>query len=164
VRVRLIFPFVVEIAQLDTALTEAATTGPGYDDVFREQDVTIIDGKRVTGRQERAPVRFPAQIEDRTWEALKMFDAGNSPQIGMGIVADVRHLRHKGLVDPETGRIKLNVNDRLVAIYDKCDRPVSIVRTPPGLFCVEVRPFSYGIGRTLNLVLMLFEDRERSVT
>lgn len=162
--VRLINPFTAVIARLDTERTESTSGGkPGYDPTFREPEVKIVDGKRVGARAEKVELRIPVQVEDRTWEALRAFDNGNSPEIGIGLVAHYKDLRRLDLVDCTTGKVSLNVNDRLVEIRDKCDRPVSIVRTPPGLYCVEVRPMSYGIGRTLNLLMLLFNDRSRGV-
>ena len=160
--VKLINPFTAEVARLDTEKTESTAGGkPGYHRTFDEPDVKIIDGVRTGGRAEKAPLRIPVQVEDRTWEALRQFDNGNSPAIGIGLVAHYHTLRHLGLVDDVTGKVSLNVNDRLVKISDKCGRAVSIVRTPPGLYCMEVRPMSYGIGGTLNLLLLLFSDRAR---
>ena len=161
-RVGLINVFSAEIARLDTSASANTAGGkPGYDRTFREPEVKIVDGERVTGRTEKDVLCVPVQIEDRTWEALRMFDNGDSPEIGIGLVAHYADLRKLGLVDDTTGKVSLNKNDRLVRILDRYKRPVSIVRNPPGLFCVEVRPMSYGIGRTLNLLLLLFNDRAR---
>lgn len=163
-RVRLINPFTAEIARLDTNATEESNAiKPGYDRTFREPKIVTIDGVRTTARAEKAPLRIPVQVEDRTWEALALYDAGNSPEIGIGLVAHFYDLHRMGLVSAETGKVDLNVNDRLVRILDRNGRVASVVRTPPGLYCTEVRPMSYGIGGTLNLLLLLFESREQSV-
>lgn len=156
-RVRLINPFSAEIARLDTFATEQGD--PGYNKTFGEPRVKTVDGVRVEGRKEKPSIFIPVQVEDRTWEAMKMMDAGNSPDIGIGLVAHYADLEAADLVDCVTGKVALNVNDRLVALRDKHGRIVSIVRTPPGLYCVEARPMSYGIGGTLNLLLLLFEAR-----
>lgn len=159
-RVRLINPFTVRIARLDTVKTESETSGkPGYDQTFREPAVKIIDGKRTEGRAEKNLVSIQAQIEDRTWEALKMYDNGDSPEIDLAIVAHYHDLKCKGLVDCTNGKVDFNVNDRLDSILDKCGNVVSKPRTPPGLYVIEVRPMSYGIGRRLNLLMMLFKSR-----
>lgn len=161
-QVRLINPFTAVVARFDSGQTEDTTGGkPGYHRTFSEPDVKTVDGKRTTARAEKPELRIPVQVEDRSWEALRQFDNGNSPQTGLALVTHYRHLRCLGLVDSVTGKVDLNVNDRLVRIEDKCGRTVSTVRTPPGLFCVEVRPMAYGIGRTLNLLLLLFSDRLR---
>lgn len=160
--VRLIFPFVACIARLDTNRTATASGGkPGYDPSFNTPDVAIIDGRRVSAREERETVKIAAQIEDRTWEMLRAYDNGISPESNIGIVADYQSLRKAGHVDCQTGAVLFNVNDRLDRIEDKRGRLVTAVKNPPGLFCIEVRPLSYGIGSRLNLVLMLFEDRSR---
>lgn len=161
-RVRLINPFTAEIARLDTVATESTAGGkPGYDRTFREPEVKIVGGVRTSARAEKPAIQIPVQVEDRTWQALRAYDNGNSPETGIGLVAHYRDLRRLGLVDDATGKVALNVNDRLVRILDKCGRVVSLVRTPPGLYCTEVRPMSYGIGRTLNLCLLLFSERNR---
>lgn len=159
-RVRLINPFVACIARLDTVQTEKTTGGkPGYDATFGEPDVKIVDGRRVSARTEKSLLRVPVQVEDRTWEALRQYDNGNSPEIEIALVAHFHDLRKLGLVDCTNGRVSINVNDRLERIEDRCGAVVSVVRTPPGLYCVEARPTSYGIGGRLNLLVLVFRDR-----
>lgn len=163
-RVKLINPFVAVLARLDTNASERTTGGkPGYDATFREPEVKTIDGERTTGREEKRHLRIRVQVEDRTWEALKAYDNGKSPEIALGLVAHFYDLRKLGLVDCGTGKPALNVNDRLVQIEDLRGNVVSKVRTPPGLYCVEARPMSYGIGKTLNLLLLLFQERSHGV-
>lgn len=159
-QVRLIYAFTAWLARLDTVATEATDgTKPGYDKTFREPEVKVVGGVRTSARTEKKILKLPVQVEDRTWEALKMYDSGDAPQIAISLVAHFRDLRRLGLVDAATGKVAINVNDRLDRIVDKCGRPVSIVRTPPGLYCIEARPMSYGIGRTLNLMMLIFQER-----
>lgn len=163
-RVRLIFPFTACLARLDTQATESTTGGkPGYDHTFREPEVKIVDGKRVAARAEKNILRLKVQVEDRTWEALKAYDNGVSPEIAIGLVAHYYDLRQAGLVDID-GKVAINVNDRLESIEDKNGLLVTKVRTPPGLYCIEARPMSYGIGRSLNLLLLLFQERSRGAS
>lgn len=161
-RVRLIFPFTACLARIDTVATASTTGGkPGYDQTFHEPEVKTVDGRRASARAEKSIIRIKVQVEDRTWEALKAYDNGKSPEIALGLVAHYHDLRLAGLVDSSTGAVSLNVNDRLERIEDKLGNVVSVVRTPPGLYCVEARPMSYGIGGTLNLLLLLFQARSR---
>ncbi len=160
--VRLINSFTCCIARLDTVATAQTTGGkPGYDPTFNEPEVKIIDGKRVGAREEKNLVRIQAQIEDGTWELMRAYDNGNDPQIRVTLIADFQDLKDRELVDCVDGRLLFNVNDRLDRIEDRAGEIVQRVRNPPGLYCVEVRPMSYGIGGRLNLCLMAFQERGR---
>ena len=158
-RARLIFPFWVGIAQLDTSLT---ALGGGQDKEFGETRVRLTGGQRVSARREKEPILVRAQIEDNVMNALHMFNAGNSPEAKIAIVLDYHDLRRRALLNAQTGEPLLNVNDRMDAIYDGRRELVQRIRTPPGLYAIEVRPISFGLGRRLNLLLMRFEDREQS--
>lgn len=159
--VRLINPFLAVIARYDSNATASTDGGkPGFDLTFGEPEVRVIDGERVSARVEKNDVKIAAQIEDGTWEMLKAYDNGISPETRIGIVADYQDLKRRDLVDCESGRVLFNVNDRLDRIEDMRGNLVQSVRSP-GLYCVEVRPMSYGIGRVLNLVLLLFQERSR---
>lgn len=164
-KVRLIFPFEAWLSRLDTVASEQSDNGkPGYDRTFREPAVKTVDGVRTTGRAEKVVLKLKVQVEDRTWEALKMYDSGDSPEIDIALVAHFDDLRRAGLVDCTTGKVQINVNDRLDRIVDRYGRVVSLVRTPPGLYCIEARPMSYGIGGTLNLLLLIFKERSRGAS
>ena len=65
-RVRLVRPLLAEIAQLDTLATAQA---PGYDPDFQEP--------RAGTRQEKPPIRVPAQVEITAHEVLQQSMAGN---------------------------------------------------------------------------------------
>lgn len=158
-RVRLINPFLCEIARLDTVATAAGP--PGYDADFQEPKVYAPGGVRTEGRKEKTLIRVRAQVEDQVFNQLRALAAGNAPEAKIGIVVDYRDLKKDGLVTA-SGLPAINVNDRLVAIYTRSGVLVHQVANPPGLFCVEVRPISYGIGGQLNLVLIRFNERQRS--
>jgi hypothetical protein len=73
-----------------------------------------------------------------------------------------RELERRGLVSASTGAALINVNDRLVALYDVRGRLVQAVRTPPGLYATRVEPQAFGLGNARNLLFVTFEDRELS--
>lgn len=155
--VPLIFPFLAEIYRLDTAMTGAV--GDGYDDDFRETRVRTQAGRREVSRYEKTPVRLPVQIEDQVWDALNMVAGGNLSDKEIVFVAHRRWLLTNGYVNAETGKVLFNVGDRCGAIYTKRNKLVHTVPNPPGLFCLEVRPISYGLDGTLNLILFRFAGR-----
>jgi len=85
---------------------------------------------------------------------------GNSPNSRVVLVFHFQDLERMGLVDAASGEARLRVNDRLVAIHSVRGQLVQAVRTPPGLFATEVQPQSFGLGLSLNLLLVTFEERE----
>lgn len=164
-RGRLIHPFLAEIARLDTAATAAEPDGAGplasgYDLDFKETRVFEASGARRDARKEMPPIRVPCQVEVGAFEALRQLASGNSPDSRVTLVFHFRDLERMGLVDAATGAALVRVNDRLVAIHDLDGRLVQAVRTPPGLYAVEVQPQSFGLGRRRNLLLVTFEERE----
>ena len=81
-RGRLIFPFQVQLAQLDTVATAQDPDGDGplesgYDDIFREPFVLGADEDDTIGKAIRREtfVTLPAQIETRVFTQLEqLFD------------------------------------------------------------------------------------------
>lgn len=173
-RGRLIFPFLVNVARLDTDATFADPDagGPlesGYDDDFRE--VVIVPP--ATGSQRGASARVEdvvqckAQIEDDQFEELEMLATGRSPEGSVTIVFHFADLERRGLVDAGTGEALIRVNDRLAAIFTRRGVLVQTIRNPPGLFCVEAKPRSFGLGLNVshrNLLVCTFEPRAVSAT
>lgn len=164
-RGRLINPFQAEIAQLDTVATDADPDGPGpltsgYDDDFKETVAYSAGAQpRVDARQEKPLLRIPCQVEVSTLETLEQLGAGASPHSRLTLVFHFEHLEQVGLVDPVTGTARLRVNDRLVAIYSCDGELVHSVRTPPGLYAIEVQPQSFGLGLSRNLLVVTFQER-----
>lgn len=156
-RGRLIFPFIAELARLDTEATAAGS--PGYDDIFREPKVSYEPGGvRVVGRKEK-PLRMRCQVETGTFEALRMLPTGDSPRSQFTLVFHYADFEKAGLVDANN-RTPIHVNDRLVAIYDKGGiTKMSDFPNPPGVFATEVTPSGFGFGGRVNLLVVRFGDR-----
>lgn len=170
-RGRLVFPFLVELAQLDTLATEADPDagGPltsGYHEHFREPRMVLAvpgDQTGVSARVESGPIQFRAQIEPMMFERLQMLLGGESPDSRFAIVAHYQDLERNDLVDATTGKPLIRKNDRLVRILN-CDTGALIetIPNPPGLFVRQVQSRGFGPGRTRNLLLIEFEEREQS--
>lgn len=164
-RGRLINPFLAEIAQLDTVATAqdpdgAGAATSGYDPDFKE---TVLLGatvaERTDTRREKPPIRVPCQVEVGTFELLQQLAAGAAPSSRVTLVFHFRDLEQMGLVDG-AGVARLRVNDRLVAIHRMDGALVQTIRTPPGLYVVEVQPQSFGLGLSRNLLLVTFQERD----
>lgn len=166
-RGRLIWPFVARIARLDPAGTDAAVSpDAGFDDVFREPRQVEAPGVQqgVDARAELTPLDLPCQVEDESWERLRMLRSGASSQLEVLLVFHYRDLELRGLVDAGTGTaLAPAVGDRLVSIHRSPDLSiVQAVPTPPGLFCVEAQPRSFGLsGLSRNLLVCTFRERAR---
>lgn len=173
-RGRLIFPFFIELAQLDTEATQAdpdGTAGPltsGYDDDFREP--VLIDQSTSTntdtiGKVHRVEKQLllPAQIEDRNFGNLQQLFSGANRDAALECVFHFAHLEKAGLVDYDTGLPKINTNDRLCAIYDCKKNLIQTIPDPPGLYALHVKPMGFGFGGARNLLLVSFEEREQGL-
>jgi len=165
-RGRLIFPFLAELHRLDTAGT--AQADPGYDPDFKELAAVDRndDGVGEALRGEHPPVRVPCQVESKTFEELRMFAAGNSPRSRVELTFHFGDLERLGLVHTATGEALIRPGDRLGALFDRAERLVQTVRTPPGLYVTEARPTGFGLHRSRpsrNLLLVAFEDRQLAV-
>jgi len=172
VRGRLIFPFRVDIARLDTDATAddpdgAGPHGLGYDDVFREPVMVppADDDSSARGsiRRVESVVRLSAQIEDDAFDAMQMMTTGQSPRSMVRLVLHFRELEREGLLDDD-GLPMLRKSDRLDAIYRPTGELIQRIPNPPGLFCVEPQPRSFFVGARRNLLLLMFESRERSTS
>ncbi len=171
-RGRLVFPFLVELAQLDTAATELDPDGAGpltsgYHEHFREPLQVLADPTDQTGvsaRVESGPIQVRAQIEPAMFERLQMMLGGESPDSRFAIIVHYRELESKSLIDSVTGKPLIRKNDRLVRILN-CDTGALIesIPDPPGLFIRQVQSRGFGPGRTRNLLLIEFEERQQAV-
>jgi len=166
-RGRLINPFVAVLALLDTPGTSADPdgTGPetsGYDEDFREPIVYDDDdettNERIDARSE-TEVRVPCQVETVNMDRLDMAASGNIPDGGMRLVMHFEDLERLGLVASDGGPL-IKVGDRLVEIRKACgDTLEQPIRTP--MFATQVYPTSFGFAGRRNLLIAIFEDREK---
>jgi hypothetical protein len=162
-RGRLIYPFSVELAQLDTTAIEVAG---GYDDEFREvKRIEPVSGsdRGASGRVETI-VTLKAQIEPQTFNELDMMASGRSTNSRFGLVFHYADLEKAGVVEASTGVPRLRApGDRLAAIRNvRSGALIETIPAVPGLFAVEVQSRGFGIGVHRNLCLMIFEERETS--
>lgn len=170
-RGRLIFPFVVELAQLDTVATAADPDGAGpltsgYDPDFRSTVKVLADPTDQVGvdsRVESGPIQIRAQIEPQQFEVLQSMLSGESPNSRFQVVAHYRDLEQAGLVDGTTGRPLIYKRDRLTRILTTKGALVEEIPNPPGLFITEVQSRGFGPGGARNLLLLAFEEREQSL-
>ena len=168
-RGRLIFPFIVELMQLDTEATAADpdAAGPltsGFDEDFREPVKVAASGQQigVSARVESGPISVRAQIEPEQFERLAMMMSGDSPKSSFAIVCHYRDLENAGLVDATTGRPLIYKRDRLSRILTTSGVLVESIPNPPGLFIEQVQSRGFGLGGARNLLLLTFASRDQS--
>lgn len=151
---------------LDAVATRAETgTGfsAGFDDDFQEIVVVSTPQGRKTDRDELASVFIPSQIEDPTFDVLRQLAGGAQLDTKLTVVWAMKDLLALGLVVPETGEPRVRQNDRLVSIRDKHMNLVQAIRTPPGLYVLEVRP-TWGVAQARDLFVVSFQDRQQGST
>lgn len=154
-RGRIICPFVAELAQLDTELT---TTDP----LFREVRSTIdLAGKRTKTRAEK-PAKCRCQVETGTFELQSMTTAGNAPASALTLVFHFQDLEEAGLVDAETNRAKIGVNDRLVKILNAEDEKVACDFARVPVYITEATPSGFGFGGRVELLVCRMGDRPQA--
>ena len=163
-RGRLIFPFLVDIAQVDTVATAAVADG-GYDDVFREPKIVppASGSGRGTISREEVTYTYKCQIEPETFEALEEMLTGKSPNSEITIVMHYRDLEVDGLLD-SSGKPLLRTGDRFVQVkHYRTGAVIEVIPNPPGLFVVQVRSGGFGLSSLeRNLLFVTFEERELS--
>lgn len=163
-RGRLIFPFLVDIGQVDTVATAAVADG-GYDDVFREPKIVppVSGSGRGTLSREEVTYTYKCQIEPDTFEALDMMISGKSPNSEITIVMHYKDLEVAGLLDAN-GKPLLRTGDRMIQIkkYPTGD-VIEVIPSSPGLYVVQVRSGGFGLtSLERNLLFVTFEERELS--
>lgn len=171
-RGRLIWPFLARIARIDPAGIAADPDGAGpltsgYDDDFREPIRLPVAGKvaGASARVELATVDLPVQVEDEEWERLSELRTGDVAGTRVTLVFHFKDLERLGYVDATTGDALIpRKGDRLVSIRDKTTGAnVQAIPTPPGLYCVEAQPRSYGLSSLKrNLLVGVFASRDTS--
>lgn len=159
-RGKLINPFLVDIAQIDTA---AMAAGPGFNKLLNEPRVSYdpITGARDGGRREQI-VRLRCQIETDTSERQRQTPGGNAPASAMVLILHFKDLERAGLVDPATNRPTLRVNDRVVQILTLAGAVSQVFPNPPGLYVLEVQPIGFGYGGKVNLLKVTTADRPQA--
>jgi len=170
-RGRLIFPFMVDIAQLDTAATAADPDvgGPlvsGYDPIFREPVIVPPGSGSGRGQVVRVEtlVQLFAQIEPASEDTLSMQATGRSPDSRTTLIFHFEDLERVGMVDLATGRPLLRgPGDRLVAVrHPTTGALIHSYPNPPGMYATEVQSRGFGLGPDRNLLLVVFESRDVS--
>jgi len=166
VRGRLIFPFLIELAQLDTAGTSADPDGAGpmtsgFDADFRETAILpTSDGIGRSARVERTLFKLPGQFYNTdSFLRLQMLATGAAGSTGFTVLFHFRDLEAAGLVETTTGLSKIKVGDRLNAIYTMAGDLVQTIKNPPGAFVTEAQPI-FGLGRSRNLLAVTFRSRD----
>lgn len=168
-RGRLIFPFVVELAQLDTVqmARDPDGAGPqtsGYDFDFREPVVvkrSTEDNIGTALREERC-ARVRCQIEDKEFEAIRQVLGGTSPDSAITLVFHFKDLEAAGMVD-DNGQATIRINDRLSKIFDCDENLIETIRDPPGLYVTSATSAGFGISRKRNLLIVKFGEREQGI-
>jgi hypothetical protein len=157
-KVRLVRPLLVEIAQLDTEASR-------YDADFQEPALGSPgpDGVGSRTRAETPLVRVPAQVEAGPFERLQQSMGGNLPDTRLVLVFDYDDLVRLALIDPATNETTLRPGDRLVQILNGAGTVLEIFPDPPGMFLTELRP-GYGLERYRNILLAFVNDREQGIT
>ncbi len=171
-RGRLIYPFVAEIAPLDTAATEAIDPpGPvssGFDEDFRTVVKVSVGNEQVgtSQRQEGALIQIEAQIDAEEFERLEMMLSGDSPNSRFRLILHFKELERLGFVDAD-GRATFKKGDRLHRILDKKGNLVQTIPNPPGLYVQQAMPRGWGLGGSnpkRNLLFLDFQERETSIS
>jgi len=168
-RGRLIFPFIVELEQLDTEAMSHDPDGDGdktsgYDSVFREPISVTEDSDDIVGKAYRVDrcTRVRCQIEDQEFEAIRQVLGGTSPDSAITLVFHFKDLEAANLVD-DNGRATVRVNDRLAKIYDRNEQLIETIRNPPGLFVTSATSAGFGLGKHRNLLIVKFGEREQGI-
>lgn len=158
-RGRLIFPFTLEIAQLDLGATQTA----GYDPDFREAGITSTpDGLGQSNRAETI-IQIPGQqwvkSNSNNFMALKEMSTGNVASVQLLFVLHFADLEAAGLIEESTGLATIKVGDRLSAIYDSAGNLVQMMPPSPGVFITEAMPV-FGLNGIRNLLEITFTSRD----
>lgn len=171
-RGRLINPFLVDIAQLDTAATAADPDGggeltSGYDDDFNEV-VKVPSATKEGGasaRQETAIVQLMCQVENDLTAQQAQLLSGDAGEFLFRLVFHFEELEDAGMVDPN-GRATVRVNDRIVALRD-CDSGELIrefLVEEGGAYITHALDRSYGLsGGKRNLLVCTVQEREQGL-
>lgn len=172
-RGRLIFPFLIDIAQLDTAATAADPDGAGpatsgYDPDFREPIVVPpVDDSSEPGDAHRVEtiVQLLAQVESDQQNEIVMLLGGRASNSSRTLIFLFEDLEAAGMIEAGTGQPKLRApGDRLAAIRNRhTGELIEEIPREPGWFATEVRSIGFGPWATRDLLLVRFEERASGV-
>lgn len=159
-RGRLLNPFLIELAQLDTEAT-ALVPGGGYDEDFNEP-IYIDDGTPggLDSRQETT-LRLQAQIEPNQFNNARSTGTGLVREASMTCIVHFAELESRGLLG-EDGMPKIRVNDRLAGIYEASGAQIMVFERLPGLYLRETVPIGWGLGGKRNLLQLTFRARDQA--
>jgi hypothetical protein len=168
-RGRLIWPFAVTIARLNTSATASNTGGgavtSGFDHDFREPQV--LDGgdgaEDTSTRTETLIELLPCQIHTAKgqFEQMTQMLSGAVFKYNLPLVFHYIDLETRGLVEDDGSPI-IKPNDRLVALY-RNDGTLIRRFDNPELFAAQVQDRSWGLsGLQRNLLMINFKERETS--
>lgn len=157
-RGRLIFPFMVEIAPIDTV-------SYSYDPDFKEPVLVAPvsgQGPGTIARAEGTHYFVEAQIEPSSFERQNQQFSGNDPNSTLTIVAHFAALESAGLVDA-AGNAMIRIGDRLVAIRD---RHGNLTNTPiRPVFVSQCMPGGTGLSSGYrNLLFVTFVSKDRGLS
>jgi hypothetical protein len=166
-RGRLIYPFLIELAQLDIAGTAADPDGAGpktsgYDPDFREPVVLPSSDKLGTSaRAEKTMIQVPGQFGSTdSFADLQEAATGNLSPTEFVVLFHFRDLEAAGLVETTTGNAKIKIGDRMNAVYDyKAGTLIQTIRNPPGAFVFKAKPI-FGLHNRRNLLEVHFRSRD----
>lgn len=151
-RGRLIYPFLIGIAQLDL---ETST----YDPDFKETVVGSTSDRLGAAERAETMVQVPGQFGNpQTFMQLQEANTGNLAQNEFEILFHFRNLEELGLVEASTGTALIKVGDRLDAIYECCDGSL-IQKMAAPVFCVRANPI-FGLHMRRNLLSTLWKRRD----
>ncbi len=163
---RLMFPFLIEIDQLDLSGTAADSDGAGpltsgYDPIFRETRILSSANKLGTSARAENLIQIPGQFGNpQSMSMLMEAQTGNLSPTEFEILFHYRDIERLGLIETSTGSAKIKVGDRLNAIYQICDGSlIQKIRNPPGCFITKASP-TFGLHSRRNLLICTFRSRD----
>lgn len=165
-RGRLINPFLLQLAQLDTLTSNADPDGAGpltsgFDPDFREP-LVFTDG--TTGLKYKAPIFLPTQVEVNAYEQLVQQNAGNDPNATISFVFHFIDLEQAGMLD-DNGNATIRIGDKAMGIYRYRDESLimNLGLDGNGLFCTEAQPRSFGLSSgERNILVATFASRDKT--
>lgn len=150
--------------------SEPYSGGTGYNKSYRQPIVfdTTRQGKTVReyARSELPPVKVPCQVETGDFERLRQGADGDVPDSSMVLVVHRQDLTILGLIDPDSNKPLLEVNDRVSHIESsKLPGVVTQQFEGEGMYITSVAPASWGFGPDgYDLHLLFLKERQKGRT